>query len=353
MGVLMRKSTLHQHIQAMPNYALSAKEFKLSLKVKVLLGLLQLAVAAASYFMFFTATISVTSQPGDARVAINGQFIGTTPIERHSINPGRYQVEVTHSHYAPLTEQLDISLGDHMQRSYRLEAGEGVIELMSNPKGAWVEVNGERLAAITPTQITAYLRYAHRIRMGKAERRDAKTELVLKSGSTQQVNLNLSMDPHGSLSLKLRPASAKVEIIGTDIKYQPGVRLPMGEYSLQVSRPGYVTQDKRVTIQYGDNTEQVTLARGYGKLKVNTEPANSLVDVTPAGSDPRRYVAGKRLPAGKVAVTVRAMGYRTQIKTVSLTPAGKTVNFKLKKLQAVSGEVLSDNLTSGDNCAGK
>jgi len=183
--------------------------------------------------------------------------------------------------------------------------------------------------------------------MGKAERRNAKTELVLKSGSTQQVNLNLSMDPHGSLSLKLRPASAKVEIIGTDIKYKPGVRLPMGEYSLQVSRPGYVTQDKRITIQYGDNTEQVTLARGYGKLKVNTEPANSLIDVTPAGGNPRVHVAGKRLPAGKVAVTVRAMGYRTQRKTVSLTPAGKIVNFKLKKLQAALGEVLSDNLTSG------
>ncbi|HAH80065.1 MAG TPA: hypothetical protein DCL88_02475, partial [Gammaproteobacteria bacterium] len=121
----------------------------------------------------------------------------------------------------------------------------------------------------------------------------------------------------------------------------------MGEYSLQVSRSGYVTQSKRITIQYGDNTEQITLARGYGKLKVNTEPANSLVDVTPAGGDPRMYVAGKRLPAGKVAVTVRAMGYRTQTKTVSLTPAGKTVNFKLKKLQAVPGEVLSDNLTSG------
>ena len=99
----------------------------MSLKVKVLLGLLLLAVAAAIYFMFFAATISVTSQPGDARVAINGQFIGTTPIEGHSINPGRCQVEVTRSHYAPQTEQLDISLGDHMQRSYRLEAGEGVM----------------------------------------------------------------------------------------------------------------------------------------------------------------------------------------------------------------------------------
>ena len=131
----------------------------MSLKVKVLLGLLLLAVAAAIYFMF-CGDHYVTSQPGDARVAINGQFIGTTPIEGHSISPGRYQVEVTHSHYAPQTEQLDISLGDHMQRSYRLEAGEGVIELMSNPKGAWVEVNGERLAAITPTQIHAHLRYA-------------------------------------------------------------------------------------------------------------------------------------------------------------------------------------------------
>ena len=34
---------------------------------------------------------------------------------------------------------------------------------------------------------------------------------------------------------------------------------------------------------------------------------------------------------------------------MGLTLAGKTVNFKLKKVQAVPGEVLSDSLTSGGN----
>jgi formylglycine-generating enzyme required for sulfatase activity len=219
---------------------------------------------------------------------------------------------------------------------------------MSNPKGAWVEIDGEPLSAVTPTQI-ALTSGKHRIRMGKAERRDAKTDLVINSGANQQVNLNLGMDPHGGLTLKLRPASAKVEIIGTAIKYTAGVRLPMGEYTLQVSRPGYITQDKRITIQYGDNTEQITLARGYGKLAVQAIPADSFIDVTPAGSDTQAYSAAKRLPAGKVSVTARAMGYRTQTKTVNLTPAGQTVRFNLKKLRAVSGAVLVDELAIGGN----
>ena len=320
----------------------------MSRKVKVLLGLLLLVVTAAAYFMFFTASISVTSQPGDARISINGQFIGTTPLKDHRLSPGRYKVEVTHSHYQLKVEQLDLALGDHLQFDYPLQTGQGFLELMSNPKGAWVEIDGERLSAVTPTQI-ALTSGKHRIRMGKAERRDAKTDLVLNSGATQQVNLNLSMDPHGSLKLKLKPASAKVEIIGTNIKYTAGVRLPMGEYSLQVSRPGYITQGKRITIQYGDNTEQITLARGYGKLNVQAIPANSFIDVTPAGSDTQLYSAAKRLPAGKVSVTARAMGYRTQTKTLNLTPAGQTVRFNLKKLRAVSGAVLVDELAIGGN----
>ena len=320
----------------------------MSRKVKTLLGLLVLVLMAAAYFMFFTASISVTSQPGDARVSINGQFIGTTPIEDHPLSPGRYKLAVAHSHYEMTTEQLDLALGDHLQRNYPLQAGQGVLELMSNPKGAWVEIDGERLSVVTPTQITL-TSGKHRIRMGKAERRDAKTDLVLNSGANQQVNLNLGMDPHGSLTLKLRPASAKVEIIGAAIKYTAGVRLPMGEYTLQVSRPGYITQDKRITIQYGDNTEQITLARGYGKLAVRAIPADSFIDVTPAGSDTQAYSAAKRLPAGKVSVTARAMGYRTQTKTVNLTPAGQTVRFNLNKLRAVSGTVLVDKLTIGGN----
>lgn len=318
----------------------------MSRKVKVILGLLLLVVTAALYFTFFTASISITSQPGDARVSVNGQLIGTTPIEDHRLSPGRYRVEVTHSHYQPKIEQLDISLGDHPQRDYQLQLGQGVIEFMSNPKGAWVEVNGERLSAVTPTQM-ALTSGKHRIRMGKAERRDAKTDVVLNSGVTQQVNLNLSMDPHGSLTIRLRPANAEVEIIGTDIKYKPGVRLPMGEYSLQVSRAGYVTQSKRINIDYGDNTEQITLARGYGKLNVKVLPANGLIDITPAGGETRIYSAAKALPAGSVSVTARAMGYRTQTQTFNLTPAGRSVTFKLEKLEAAVGAELIDDLAIG------
>ena len=40
--------------------------------------------------------------------------------------------------------------------------------------------------------------------MGQSERRDGKKDVVLKHGETLEVNLNLR-DPHGSLTLDLRP----------------------------------------------------------------------------------------------------------------------------------------------------
>ena len=195
--------------------------------MKAVLALTLVAITVAGYFIFATASVTIQTQPTGAEVQINGERVGATPITRHRLAAGRHKIAIAHSHYAPLTEQLDIALGDHLQRSYTMQAGQGTLELLSNPKGAWVEVNQERLASTTPTQIDL-ASGKHRIRMGKSERRVSTKDIVLKANETQQVNLNLQIDPHGSLTLKLQPSDAKVDIVDSNVAYQPGMRLPMG-----------------------------------------------------------------------------------------------------------------------------
>jgi formylglycine-generating enzyme required for sulfatase activity len=121
----------------------------------------------------------------------------------------------------------------------------------------------------------------------------------------------------------------------------------MGEYAIAVSRTGYVTQNKRIKVKYGDNTQRITLARAYGRLNVRATPSNSYIDVAYAETESVPFKPNMRLPAGKVIVTVRAMGYRTKTQSINLKPAGQTLSVNLKKVTAKVGSELTDTLPGG------
>ena len=59
------------------------------------------------------------------------------------------------------------------------------------------------------------------------------------------------------------------------------------------------------------------------------------------------YQPNMRLPAGKVTVSVRAMGYRTKTRTIDLQPAGRTLEVKLQKMRAEPGAEISDQIKTG------
>ena len=149
-------------------------------------------------------------------------------------------------------------MGDHLERNYTLKTGEGTFRAAVEPQRGMDRPGRRTLDAVTPTTLTV-TSGKHRIRMGQNERRDGKKDVVLKHGETLEVNLNLAIDPHGSLTLDLRPRDARVEIIDSNKTYKPGVRLPMGEYAIAVSRRGYISETKRINIEYGDNRERVAL----------------------------------------------------------------------------------------------
>ena len=121
-------------------------------RIKVSLVLLLTLAAAVAYQWLGSASISITSEPTGAVVWIDGRARGKTPINRLALETGQHHLEVTHSYLSPYTEGLSLSGGDHEIREIKLQVGEGTFEFLSNPKGAWVELDGERLPQRTPTQ---------------------------------------------------------------------------------------------------------------------------------------------------------------------------------------------------------
>ena len=166
-------------------------------------------------------------------------------------------------------------------------------------------------------------------------------EVTLKAGATEEVNIDLNPDPHGSLKV-IAPAGARVEIVGEVIKYQPGVRIPIGEYTLRVTAAGFEPVEQRVRIDAGDNTVRMEMARHFGELRVEITPADAEVTV-----NGQRYRGPMRLPTGTVEVRARALGYRSAVRRVSLGEWGATAKLALEVMRVNAGQRLQDRMKSG------
>jgi len=317
-------------------------------RIKIVIAAVLVIGAFWAYQMFGTATIAITSEPSGAVVRVDGRQRGITPITRLELDAGSHRLEVAHSHYVTYVEGLDLRRGDHLQRALTLEVGEGTYEFLSNPRGAWVEVDGERVGR-TPMKYTT-TSGPHLIAMGQEERHIVEESHTVKDGETLEVNFNLNIDPHGSVTFTTFPRNAKIEFIGEDIVYKPKVRVQIGEYPVRVSAPGYVTQEFRYQVRYGDNLHEVNLQRDFGRLRVAATPADADIQVSYSeGGRTRRktYTQVMQVPVGKVEVRARALGYRTAFRSIQMGNKGATLRFKLERMTVERGEVIQDSLRSG------
>ena len=309
-------------------------------------------VLAAGYWIyqrFGTASIELSTAPAGAVVRLDGKRLGQTPL-LVTVDAGRHLLVIEHSYFAPLEESISLNRGDHLTRHFDLSVSEGTLSLLSNPQGAWVEVDGERLAEHTPTVLTTPAGKKI-VRMGLPERFPIEQEVILASGARAEVNLNLNIDPHGSLTVAARPRGAKIELPLTELAYEPGIRVPTGEHLIRVSHTGYATREVRYKVRYGDNLTQINLERQFGKLIVRVQPDDAEIRVSYLLEGEHRlqsvYREAMSVPVGRVEVRTRAIGYRTVFSDFHVGERGHTLRLKLSPIVVVAGERFRDRLKSG------
>ena len=253
------------------------------------------------------------------------------------IDRGKHELRVESERYLPEIQALEVAgLGTAQTVSFTLRPAWAEVSISSQPSGAQVKVD-DTVIGMTP--LTAEIVQGQRnITLSLARHKTVSLQQSVEAGIALQLDTIELPPADGRLALQTEPAGATVSVDGSFHGTTPlTLSLSSGaEHVVRVSKPGYQSSNKRVTLA-ADETQEVVLelAPQYGVVFVTGRPADAdlSIDGKPAGKATQRLRLTTRLHTLKL----QKAGYAAQSLTV--TPragVSQTVNFTLKTIAQAS-----------------
>ena len=284
-------------------------------------------------------------------MVLNGDERGITPIEIPGVPPGEVVLHLRHPHHDNTLANFTLQRGERKTHHERFSPAFGALEVVTNPRGARVILDGRTLDNVTPILLESIRTGEHAVEASMYGRETKTATVEVFPGKSTRHSFELNRVPMGALALTLTPAHATAELLNAPLPYAPGVRLPIGTYRLRVTAPGYDAREMDLDIVHGHNPARVDLARQYGRLAIAIRPAHATVTVVrqSEGGDAEPYAEQMLLPAGPFTIRATAMGYRNLVRNLKMTPDGITLRLDMQRFDITPGRRFRDEMKSGGN----
>ena len=204
-----------------------------------------------------------------------------------------------------------------------MKAGGGILEIVTEPAGAHVSIDGEAAGLLTtPLRVNGQLMAGrHSIRIDHPSFEPVEEEVILLPGKTVQVH-KLLKKASAWLRVVTIPSNANVSVHGKLVGISPvEVEVPAGE-SVRVDVSHWEAESLSQEVEVGRDETRVlnlSLIQKPAYLAVASEPSGAEVSVNgrPLGKGlaPTGLI---RLDAGVYDIEVRKPGYETFHTSVSL-----------------------------------
>jgi len=311
-----------------------------TLRLKVIL----LISMMASVFLFFDSTAAyqrgqlvVDSAPSGARVLLNGEFYGHTPL-RVRLHAEEYRLRLEKEGYSPYRTRIRIPQSQRLKIFANLEHRNlfGMLMVRSDPPKAKIYVN-DRYYGETPEQIRLK-RGKHIIRLEKDSYRPHYEPVNIRHN--QRTNIRADLKPFqrfGTLEITSHPDGAKVMINDEYYERTPmKTKLRSGVYTVTLNKRGYQPLVRKVRIRRGKATSkdfQLKQRRPRprkGWLKIYSHPENARVLIQ--DREHGRTPVEVQLPEGNYLVQIKKKGFLPYERDVHVERRGVSyINADLEK----------------------
>jgi formylglycine-generating enzyme required for sulfatase activity len=273
-------------------------------------------------------TIATRPMTG-AEVTIDGEAVGTTPLQSLELEAGSHEMQVIAERYLPVDRQLQVEgLGKAQTVEIELTPRWAAVSLGSTPPGASVVI-GDQTVGVTPLTLDL-LDGVHTLSLQLDRFEPVNTEITVLPNQPQVVPDFVLRESSGTLSLNSVPQGATVTVDGKFLGNAP-MELslsPREPHTIKLAKAGYETATRSLSLAPAENKDiTVKLAPEYGVVFLTSNPADAelWVDGKPAGAATRRL----KLTTVPHALEIRKPGYAAY--TTTVTPrAGLSQNLTVK-----------------------
>ncbi len=196
------------------------------------------------------APVTFDSTPPGARVSVDGEEVGRTPLTADVLEGGR-GIEFRLDGYKPWRSTIRVVASQALTApAPTLEPVDGWLTLTSEPAGARVSVDGN-YRGVTPLELEMAPGSAHEISASLGGYRSAHRNVDIASGKTTEVHLDLEPEL-GEVEITVLPPDAELWVDG-EARGTAGQTLELTSvpHEIEIRREGFETVTRQVTPRPG------------------------------------------------------------------------------------------------------
>lgn len=279
----------------------------------------------------------VKTVPDDCEVSVDGASVGRSPCFVSHLSAGdRHVVRLTKNGYQPKSVTVNFEGRTPYVCSETLVLDSGLINLVTDPAGAEVMLNG-RVVGTTPLEDISVPKGTSIVKFTCAGFQTETRQIRVAAGDRQTLSVSLNGRP-GLLELVAEPADATF-YVNDEVRGRGRISvtgLAPGDYLVRCARDGYETVVRTITVGRGETKrEEFKLESVMGRIELRTSPvgAELLLDGRPVGhttstagdeSPVSDVFVIRDIPAGDHTLVVRKSGYHERSSAVHVEAKGST-----------------------------
>ena len=289
-------------------------------------------MAGLAFLCLFTARMAraedavgilrVSASVPDARVHIDNEDVGTTPVTRY-MPPGAYVVRVSADGYDPFVRKVTITANASQTLQADLVAGGGSVEFAVKPGGAKVFIDDVEVG-IAPIRLITVPPGEHRYRVNKEGYEPFDGTFTLVKGGNPLISTTLESSS-GRFAITSTPPGAAVYLDGerrgeTPLQLRD---IPPGEHDVALYLEGYTLVNRKVDTSDGSRGEvEATLTATGTTLVIHTghSDGQARIDGIPVGAGRTVELV---LSRGEHTLEVSAPGYKAAEKALEIPISGE------------------------------
>ena len=291
-------------------------------------------------------SIDITSEPVGADILIDLVEYGVTPKTIEQIETGPHNLILNYPGYERLQKRIMVMENQTISVSEYLVPKTGSLSILTEPSGANVYLDNITKGQTPLNLMNLPVRdYIIRIELQDYQIIERRISVQYNENTTQKYDL----EPlPGKLSLFTTPGLARININGR--RYTSGsngiasIELPVGRYTLEVSKDGYESMQRQVLIKPNDlGTLDINLKRlpagvssnpDMGFLTANTLDDRTRIKITGEKDIQRLPLKYYELKYGTYMIKAFGKGLETEKRKINIDrQKTTTVDINLKRKQ--------------------